>query len=200
MRKESLAWPTGIARTGCRRLAASRARSKSGRVDRTGWAGDPAAMVLLRSRPAVPLLALALLAGCGGGSSGSGTVRSTGTPPTKPSRAAVRPPQRHIAPPPLIQTLPGVAGVIGATPGELIRQFGAPRLDVQEGDARKLQFAAVPCVLDVYLYPPAPGREAQATYVDARRASDAQEVDRATCIAALRRQPAPGTNGSVTRP
>jgi hypothetical protein len=145
---------------------------------------------------AVPLLALVLLAGCGGG--GSGPVRSTGAPPAKPARAAVRPPQRQVAPPaPLIQTLPGVAGVIGATPGELIRQFGAPRLDVQEGDARKLQFAATPCVLDVYLYPPAPGREAQATYVDARRASDAQEVDRAACIAALRREPA---SAPVTRP
>jgi hypothetical protein len=70
---------------------------------------------------------------------------------------------------------------------ELERQFGPARLDVLEGDARKLQFSAAACVLDVYLYP-RPGREAQATYVEARRASDGQEVDRAACIAALRKR------------
>ncbi|MBW8785081.1 MAG: hypothetical protein JF593_10670, partial [Novosphingobium sp.] len=66
-------------------------------------------------------------------------------------------------------------------------QFGEARLDVWEGDARKLQFTGVPCVLDVYLYPVAPGREPQATYVDARRPSDGKDVDRAACIAALRK-------------
>jgi hypothetical protein len=79
-----------------------------------------------------------------------------------------------------------VEGVIGANGDDLVRQFGTPRLDVMEGDARKLQYSGNACVLDIYLYPPAPGREPQATYVDARRASDAQAVDRAACIAALR--------------
>jgi hypothetical protein len=57
---------------------------------------------------------------------------------------------------------------------------------VWEGDARKLQFSGSPCILDVYLYPGAQGREPQATYVDARR-SDGRDVDRAACVQALRK-------------
>jgi len=49
-----------------------------------------------------------------------------------------------------------------------------------------LQFSGTACVLDVYLYPPAAGSEPEATYVDARRSSDGQDVDRAACIVALR--------------
>ena len=70
----------------------------------------------------------------------------------------------------------------------LTRQFGTPRLDVWEGDARKLQFSGTACILDIYLYPSARGREPQATYVDARRASDGMDVDRADCVSALRRR------------
>ena len=44
-----------------------------------------------------------------------------------------------------------------------------------------------PCVLDVYLYPSAQGREPQATYIDARRASDGKDVDRPDCIRALKK-------------
>ena len=71
--------------------------------------------------------------------------------------------------------------------GTLIREFGTPRLDVREGDMRKLQFAGEACVLDVYLYPLHAGEEPVATYVDARRASDSLDVDRGACIAALAR-------------
>lgn len=99
-----------------------------------------------------------------------------------------RPPARTGPPTARIQSAPGLEGVIGATPGELTRQFGPARLDVWEGDARKLQFAGDACVLGVYLYPPAAGREPQATYVDARRGSDGLDVDRAACVAALRRR------------
>ena len=87
-----------------------------------------------------------------------------------------------------VMNLPGLEGVIGASPGELERQFGQARLDVWEGDARKLQFSGGACVLDVYLYPPRPGAEPMATYVDARRSSDGLDVDRAACVAALARQ------------
>lgn len=83
--------------------------------------------------------------------------------------------------------LPGLEGVIGADKAALERQFGQPRLDVWEGDARKLQFSGGPCVLDIYLYPPRPGATPIATYVDARRASDALDVDRAACVKALKR-------------
>lgn len=83
--------------------------------------------------------------------------------------------------------VPGLEGVIGADVGALERQFGTARLDVIEGDARKLQFGGEACVLDVYLYPSAPGAAPTATYVDARRASDGLDVDRASCVAALKR-------------
>jgi hypothetical protein len=147
----------------------------------------------MRRLPAIPLvLALAgLLSAC---ASTEGGPSSTG--PTAPRRPATvyqgrprQPVRRPITrPPPVaqVQQLPGLEGVIGFTAAELVREFGTARLDVHEGDARKLQFTGTPCVLDVYLYPSAPGREPQATYVDARR-SDGRDVDRAACVAALRR-------------
>ncbi len=145
-----------------------------------------------RNRLAI-LFVLPLLSACGasgGGSAvkGASKGRAIGTA-RQPSRLPpVRAPVRAM--PPAAQTLamPGLEGVIGATPGDLMRQFGPARLDVWEGDARKLQFSGTACVLDIYLYPPSAGREPQATYVDARRASDGKDVDRVTCIAALRQR------------
>ena len=104
---------------------------------------------------------------------------------TKPAPTRVRPSRK---PPPsaIAQVVPGVEGVIGNDAAGLVRQFGKPRLDILEGDARKLQFSGTACVLDAYLYPPAAGKEPLATYIDARRPSDGQDVDRAACIAALR--------------
>lgn len=144
--------------------------------------------------PAFALVPALLLSACGGGSTGQ-PVRST-----KPVRSAkpvqnrvavtshVRRPAPPVTPPPAkVQVLPGVEGVIGATTTQLTREFGTPRLDVWEGDARKLQFTGTPCVLDVYLYPSAQGREPQATYVEARRTTDGRDVDRAACIAGLRK-------------
>jgi hypothetical protein len=102
--------------------------------------------------------------------------------PRQPVRAPiVRPP-----PVPQVQRLPGLEEVIGSTAAELTRRFGSARLDVWEGDARKLQFTGTACVLDIYLYPSAAGREPQATYVDARR-TDGRDVDRVACIQALRK-------------
>lgn len=131
------------------------------------------------------LIALALvplLAACA--SSGPKPAPVTAKQP----KVAVRTPVK--APPPVarIQTAPGLEGVIGADADALARQFGAARLEVWEGDARKLQFSGTACVLDIYLYPAARGGEPQATYVEARRASDGQEVDRAACVAALRKR------------
>lgn len=132
------------------------------------------------------LLALMLppmLAACG-----AGTVKSASTPPPRPQTVAIRAPVH--APPARARVLaaPGLEGVIGASPDELARQFGPARLDVWEGDARKLQFIGTACVLDIYLYPSAPGAPPEATYVDARRASDGQDVDRASCVSALKRK------------
>lgn len=134
------------------------------------------------------LLAIALvplLAGCGNAASGGGKVRSTAAtaPVARPVvRQPVRQPPRGFA----IQMIPGLEGVLGAASGDLVRQFGAARLDVWEGDARKLQFSGAACVLDVFLYPPEKGAQPLATYVDARRASDGKDVDKVACVAALR--------------
>jgi hypothetical protein len=98
-----------------------------------------------------------------------------------PANAAPRPA-------PTIQVAPGLEGVIGADGDALVRQFGTPRLDIKEEDARKLQWSGTACILDVYLYPPQAGGRPTATYVDARR-GDGREVDRAACVAALRQRP-----------
>ncbi len=106
---------------------------------------------------------------------------------TRPGRdQPVRTPVRAAPRDPTFQTIPGLEGVIGATEAQLTRQFGQPRLNVWEGDARKLQFTGRACVLDVFLYPTAQSKEPLASYVDARRSSDSQDVDRAACVAALK--------------
>lgn len=135
----------------------------------------------MRGRVLIATALSALLAACGGS---TGKVASASTRPLKSQMAVVRP----LTPPPArIQALAGLDGVIGVNAADLTRRFGAPRLDVIEGDVRKLQFTGNPCVLDVFLYPPAPGREPLATYVDARRQSDGRDVDRASCVAGLRK-------------
>jgi hypothetical protein len=127
----------------------------------------------------LPLLGALALAACGGDA-----------PVSTPSRRPppVRPVLHQSPPPPRVLSAPGLEGVIGMGRADLARQFGTPRLDLAEGDARKLQFAGGPCVLDIYLYPPKAGGEPRATYLEARRATDAQEVDRAACVVALRRR------------
>jgi hypothetical protein len=111
-----------------------------------------------------------------------GTARMTGVPPTRPA-----PPASGGFRTARLMNLPGLEGVIGVDSTALQRMFGAPRLDVWEGDARKLQFSGEACVLDVYLYPARPGVAPTSTYVDARRASDGLDVDRAACVKALKK-------------
>ncbi len=89
--------------------------------------------------------------------------------------------------PPQIMREPGLGTVIGRNDAALLNMFGAPALDVKEGDARKLQFRGSQCVLDVFLYPLEPRAAPVATWVEARRPSDGRDVDRARCIDALRR-------------
>ncbi len=125
-----------------------------------------------------------LLAACGGASGGA--VKSTRAAPPPPPPGLARPPVRTPPRGAQMHMIPGLESVIGADAGELTRQFGAPRLDVWEGDARKLQFTGTACVLDVFLYPAAKGADPRATYADARRASDGKEVDKAACVAALK--------------
>lgn len=147
-------------------------------------------------RSMIALFLMPLTAACGA----AGTTAPVSTPP--PRVATVRPatpPPTNPGPvassgssasfrAPKVMSLPGIEGLIGANASSLARQFGTPRLDVREGDARKLQFSGEPCVLDVWLYPLTPGAEPTATYVEARRASDGLDVDRVACITALLRR------------
>lgn len=140
-----------------------------------------------------PLIAGSLafaLAACSA-TGGSGNVASTPAPAggkrikgVPVTRQPTRQPPRDAA----VQMAPGLEGVIGASQGQLTRMFGQPRLDVWEGDARKLQFTGTACVLDVFLYPSTTTKEPHATYVETRRGSDGQNVDRAACVAALRQK------------
>ncbi len=117
-----------------------------------------------------------------------------GAPPaqTPPPQSAPVPPSAPPPPPvagfrlPEIMSGPGLSGVIEVDGDTLIRQFGPARLDVREGDMRKLQFAGPPCVMDIFLYPLRPDAEPVATWIETRRASDGAEVDRLACIQALR--------------
>ena len=137
-----------------------------------------------------PLLVLALtLAACGGDGDGARVKSISAKPPLSHASNGFQKLTPSPLPKPLVHSLPGLEGVIGAAQPELVRRFGMPRLDVWEGAARKLQFSGAACVLDVYLYPVTAGNAPQATYVEARRASDGREVDRASCVAALGKAP-----------
>lgn len=145
------------------------------------------------TRPLAALAPALLLGACASSAAEIPPVQGASTPPVRTSTSTSRVPATIPPPPPppsfanpTVMQLPGLDGVIGETAKQLTRSFGQPRLDVREGDARKLQFAGTPCVLDVYLYPVRPGATPTATHIEARRASDGFEVDRVACAKALR--------------
>lgn len=120
---------------------------------------------------ALPLLALLALAGCG---EGGGEVARPAHLPAPP----IPVPQTALA--------AGVDRVQGQTAPRLIAQFGQPQIDVQEGQARKLQFTGAICVLDAYLYPQGRG-EAVVTHIDTRQ-RNGTPIDQASCVVALARR------------
>ncbi len=128
-----------------------------------------------------PLALMLVLSAC---ASGGGGVRPSPSAPD--ARQPVRAPITRPVHDPQFRMEPGLEGVIGATQAQLSRQFGSPRLDVWEGDARKLQFSGTPCILDIYLYPTKSSREPLAAYVEARR-GDGRGVDKAACVRGLKR-------------
>ncbi|WP_414901348.1 hypothetical protein ACMT1E_15300 [Sphingomonas flavalba] len=114
-------------------------------------------------------IAAALLTG------GCATTTVVPRPQTAP---AVRPPAYGLV---------GLERVMGKPAPALVALFGQPDLDVHEASARKLQFSSAICVLDAYLYPPAAQAEPVVRYIDARQ-PDGQDIDRASCVAALVRR------------
>lgn len=134
-------------------------------------------------RKVAVLLSAFTISACAGGS-GAAPTRTASTaarPPvaTPPTNEAFRPPQ--------VMRQRGLDEVIGARASTLTARFGAARIDLAEGDARKLQFSSDRCVLDIFLYPLEAGSEPVATHVDARLRSGGGEVDRAACIAEIER-------------
>jgi hypothetical protein len=129
------------------------------------------------------LLATAL-AGCAGG----GGVRKPATaarPSVRPAVAAK--PRGSIVVVPEVMAGKGPDGVIGAPAAALTARFGQPRIDLAEGDARKLQFAGQSCVLDIYLYPLAAAAEPTATHVAARIRQGGALIDPGVCIREVER-------------
>lgn len=118
------------------------------------------------TRTLLGALLAAALAGCAGASS-------------KPASAK---PRSTIVRVPAVMAPQGLEGVIGQDAGTLTQRFGAPRIDLAEGDARKLQFAGRSCVLDIFLYPVTAGQTPTAAHVEARLRQGGAEVDRGACI------------------
>jgi hypothetical protein len=139
----------------------------------------------MKRRGKIALMLLPLLAAC------AQAVPQVERPgPTAP---LPRPEQRPVetAPPtagfipPRLMSQEGLEPVIGRNQAALVQMLGTPRLNVEEGDARKLQWANEACVLDIYFYPLRPGGEPAASWIEARRASDGRDVDRVQCLIAL---------------
>lgn len=99
-----------------------------------------------------------------------------------PTAEAATPAQVTVKAPPASD----VASIIGEGARSLTGRFGSARIDLTEGQARKLQFVGQDCVLDIYLYPVAAGTDPVATHVDARLRRDGSDTDKARCIAEVR--------------
>ena len=92
---------------------------------------------------------------------------------------------------PVVQNERGLESVIGKGASALTQRFGKARLDLSEGDARKLQFSSNDCVLDIFLYPLRDNTVPVATHVEARQRVGGAATDRARCIAEVERAVSP---------
>nr|WP_298931862.1 hypothetical protein [uncultured Erythrobacter sp.] len=101
-----------------------------------------------------------------------------------PSSASARPapPRADTFKPPSIDRAAGVDGIIGTGAPSLLRRLGNARIDLTEGDSRKLQFAGASCVLDIYLYPLQAGAEPVATHIEARLRQGGAAADKSQCL------------------
>ena len=104
-----------------------------------------------------------------------------------PSVRTAPAPSPTSVPAPQIQREQGLESVIGKSATSLTRRFGRARIDLSEGDARKLQFSSQNCVLDIFLYPLERGNSPVATHVEARRRVGGGDANRAQCIAEVER-------------
>jgi hypothetical protein len=128
------------------------------------------------------LAALAvMLAACAGGGKPAPSPRTS----ARSDASALR---SSIVVVPEVMSPQGLGGVIGSPATALTRRFGQPRIDLAEGDARKLQFAGPTCVLDIFLYPVAAAAELTATHVEARLRQGGAAADPGACIREVERR------------
>lgn len=125
-----------------------------------------------------PVLALAMLSimasGCTATNAEAGPRNTASTlPPPPPSSGTF--------------DTRGLETILNKRDDELVALFGVPRLDIIEGQARKLQFTNERCALDIYLYPPQnnAGSERRSNYAEARD-RDGNAADPRACINDLR--------------
>lgn len=132
------------------------------------------------------LLATCLASCAGGGGKPSPSARPASRPAARPG--AAQPPHSSIVVVPGVMAAAGLEGVIGSPAPALLRRFGQPRIDLAEGDARKLQFTGATCVLDIFLYPLAAAAEPTATHVEARLRQGGAPADPGACIREVERR------------
>lgn len=122
----------------------------------------------------------------------SGLISACSSVPNRLPTSASTAPSTNKVPAPRILREKGLESVIGQPASFLARRFGKARIDLAEGDARKLQFTSATCVLDIFLYPLEQNAAPVATHVEARQRIGGNSADRARCIEEVER--------SVTRP
>lgn len=132
----------------------------------------------------VAIVSLALAA-CSAGS-GATYGPSVSTPVPKASKAAAEAPDAFKQP--KMQRSGGLESITGKRADTLLQRLGRARIDLVEGDVRKLQFAGETCVLDIYLYPLSAGADPIATHVEARQRSGGAAVDKGQCLAEVERR------------
>ncbi|HZU51127.1 MAG TPA: hypothetical protein VE968_04550 [Sphingomicrobium sp.] len=98
---------------------------------------------------------------------------------------ATAPQQPTVAPPAPEVTPQDSSTLVGLTAQELFGRFGAPALQIREGNSLKLQFRGPRCVMDTYLYPSGASGTLKVTHVDTRLPSGG-DTDQAACVFALR--------------
>lgn len=119
-------------------------------------------------RPALPLLLLGLAA-------------CAETPPPAPIAAK----------PVVFAPIPGLERVLGASEAAATALLGTPTLDRSDGTAHQLQFARLPCILDLYFYPDARTGQSAARFADART-PDGKPQDAGACFTAQTAPKPPG--------
>lgn len=138
----------------------------------------------MRGALVIAALMATVLTGCAGGG-GPRRPATAARPSLRPSAPATA--RSTIVVVPEVMAARGLEGVIGAPAAALTGRFGQPRIDLAEGDARKLQFAGPSCVLDIYLYPLAAAAEPTATHVEARIRQGGATADPGACIREVER-------------